>query len=102
MTFCQNLGHDEVGFFGDNEPTVRALLRVLLNSCHALGLRTRIYTTRVSGNSLAENAVQRVRGLACTMLEDLMSRIGVRLNSNHGLWSWAARQACWALNRYQA
>lgn len=22
MTFCQNLGHDEVGFYGDNEPTV--------------------------------------------------------------------------------
>ena len=105
MTFCQNLGHDEVGFYGDNEPTVRALLRVLLNSRHALGLRTRIYTTRVrdsAGNSLAENAVQRIRGLACTMLEDLMSRIGVRLNSNHGLWSWAARHACWAMNRYQA
>ena len=47
---------------------------------HLLGLRTRIYTTRVrgsAGNSLAENAVQRIRGLACTMLEDLMSRIGV-------------------------
>ena len=38
---------------------------MLLNSRHALGLRTRIYTTRVrdsAGNSLAENAVQRARG----------------------------------------
>ena len=47
MTFIQNLGHTEVGLYADNEPTMRALLRILLNSRHALGLRTRIYTTRV-------------------------------------------------------
>ena len=105
MTFCQNLGHDEVGFYGDNEPTVRSLLRVLLNSRHALGLRTRIFTTKVrdsAGNSLAENAVQRIRSLACTLMEEVFSNTGIRLNMNHGLWSWAARHACWILNRYQA
>ena len=41
MTFCQNLGHDEVGYYGDNEPTAWAILPVLLNSRHALGLRMR-------------------------------------------------------------
>lgn len=34
--------------------------------------------------------------------EDLMGRAGLKLNTNHGLWSWAARHACWTLNRYQA
>ena len=77
--------------YGDNEPTIRSLLRILLNSRHAMGLRTRLYTTKVkdsAGNSLAENAIQRVRGLACTLM--------------HGLWSWAARHACWLLNKFQA
>ena len=105
MTFIQGLGHMEVGIYSDNEPTLRALLRIILNSRHAMGLRTRIYTTKVkdsAGNSLAENAIQKVRGLACTMMEDLMSRAGLKLNTNHGLWSWAARHACWTLNRFQA
>ena len=93
MTFIQ-LGHTEVGLYADNEPTMRALLRILLNSRHALGLRTRIYTTRVkdsAGNSLAENAIQRIRGLAGTLMESLMKKVGLRFNSNHALWSWAAR-----------
>ena len=105
MTFIQHLGHTEVGLYADNEPTMRALLRILLNSRHALGLRTRIYTTRVkdsTGNSLAENAIQRIRGLAGTLMESLMKRVGLRFNSNHALWSWAARHAAWTLNRYQA
>ena len=105
MTFIQNLGHTEVGLYADNEPTMRALLRILLNSRHALGLRTRIYTTRVkdsAGNSLAENAIQRIRGLAGTLMESLMKKVGLKFNSNHALWSWAARHAAWTLNRYQA
>ena len=105
MTFIQNLGHTEVGLYGDNKTTIRSLLRIVLNSRHSMGLRTRLYTTRVrdsAGNSLAENAIQRVRGLAATVMEYLMKCTGLKLNTNHGLWSWAARHACWMLNRYQA
>ena len=36
------------------------------------------------------------------MMEDLMSRTGLKINTNHGLRSWAARHACWTLNKYQA
>ena len=60
MTFVQNLGHVEIGLYGDNEPTIRSLLRIILNSRHAMGLRTRLYTTKVrdsAGNSLAESGV---------------------------------------------
>ena len=83
MTFIQNLGHTEVGLYADNEPTMRALLRILLNSRHVLGLRTRIYTTRMkdsAGNSLAENAIQRIRGLAGTLMESLMKKVGLRFS----------------------
>ena len=105
MNFIQSLGHVEIGLYGDNEPTIRSLLRILLNSRHAMGLRTRLYTTKVkdsAGNSLAENAIQRVRGLACTLMGEVMAKTGLALNSNHGLWSWAARHACWLLNKFQA
>ena len=79
MTFCQHLGHHEVAFYGDNEPTIRSVLKILWNT---LGLRTRILTSRIrdsAGNSLTENAEERVGGLTCTIIEDLMSRIQVRL-----------------------
>ena len=36
MTFCQPLGHREVAFYVDNEPTVRSILRILLNSRRAV------------------------------------------------------------------
>ena len=105
MTFIQSLGHVEVGLYADNEPTMRSLLRIVLNSRHSMGLRTRLYTTKVkdsAGNSLAENAIQRVRGLACTLMSDVAERTGLKYNTNHTLWSWASRHACWLLNRYQA
>ena len=105
MNFVQSLGHVEIGLYGDNEPTIRSLLRILLNSRHAMGLRTRLYTTKVkdsAGNSLAENAIQRVRGLACTLMGEVMAKTGQVFNTNHGLWSWAARHACWLLNKFQA
>ena len=105
MTFIQGLGHVEVGLYGDNEPTMRSLLRIVLNSRHAMGLRTRLYTTKVrdsAGNSLAESAIQRVRGLACTLMSDVGERSGLAYNTNHTLWSWASRHACWLLNRYQS
>ena len=31
-----------------------------------------------------------------------MAKTGLALNTNHGLWSWAARHACWLLNKFQA
>ena len=105
MTFCQHLGHHKVAFYGDNEPTIRSILRMLLSSRHVLGLRTTILTPRIrdsAGNSLAENAVQRERGLTCTVMGDLMSRNQVRLNSNNPLWSWAAKHSCWIMSGYQA
>ena len=74
MTFIQGLGHVEVGLYADNEPTMGSMLRIVLNSRHSMGLRTRLYTTKVrgsAGNSLAENAIQRVRGLACTLMSDV-------------------------------
>ena len=104
LAFSQALGHPEVGYFGDNEPTVRQILRMLLNARHALGLKTQIFTTKIrdpAGNGLAENAIGRIRSLAATLMEDVNEEIGIRLNTEHPLWGWAARNAAWMISRFQ-
>jgi hypothetical protein len=60
MAFTQNIGHHEVCFLTENEPTTRQILRCLLNARHALGLPTRIITSKLAdySNALAENSEQ--------------------------------------------
>ena len=95
MSFTQSLGYTTVRFSSDNEPTTRMILRGLLNARHALGLPTRISTSKIAdhSNALAENAVNRIRGLACTLMEEVQHRIKVKLNTDNPLWSWASRHA---------
>eukprot|EP00435_Cladocopium_sp_Y103_P061091 s1031_g22.t1 len=76
LSFVQSLRYAEVGFYGDNEPTIRQILKTIITSRHALGLKTRIYTTKLkdsAGNALVENNIQRIRQLACTLMEDVSS-----------------------------
>ena len=104
LSFVQGLGYSEVGFYGDNEPSIRQILKTIITSRHALGLKTRIYTTKVkdsAGNALAENDIQRIRQLACTLVEDVCERTGLVFPCEHAIWSWAGRHAAWCLNRYQ-
>ena len=41
------------------------------------------------GNSLAENAVGRVRRLACSLMYQLNSKVGVKIQTSGAIWSWA-------------
>ncbi len=64
---------------------------------------TCISTSKIADHSaLSENAVNRIRGLACTLIEEVQTKIGMNLNTNNTIWSWAARHASWLLNRYRA
>ena len=87
MGCTQFLRHHAVCFQIGNEPTVRSILRYFFNERHALGLPTRIRASKIYGhsNALAENAVNRIRGLAATLMEQLQSRIGVKLNTSNGI-----------------
>ena len=104
MSFTQNLGYSAVCFSTDNEPTTRQILRCLINARHSMGLPTRISTSKIAdhSNALAENAVNRIRGLAGTFMDEVQTKIGMKLNTNNTIWSWAARHAAWILNRYRA
>ena len=104
LSFVQALGWEEVGFYGDNEPIIRQMLKTIITARHALGLRTKVYTTKVrdsAGNALAENSIQRVRQLACVFMQDVTQRTGMSFKCDHALWSWAGRHAAWCLNRFQ-
>jgi hypothetical protein len=92
MAFTQNIGHHEVCFLTENEPTTRQILRCLLNARHALGLPTRIITSKLAdySNALAENTVNKVKGLAGTLTDQLKIKLGLKIGTSNPLWSWAA------------
>ena len=54
-----------------------------------------------AGNALVENNIQRIRHLACTLVEDVCERTGLVFPCEHALWSWAGRHAAWFLSRFQ-
>ena len=69
MQFAHRLGHGEVIFRCDNEPAILQLQRLATKTRQAMGLKTRM-TSSVAydhGNALAENAISRVRSLACSL-----------------------------------
>ena len=105
LAFTQILGHEAVQYYCDNEPTARQIVRLLVASRTAMGLKTTMRTTKLydsAGNSLAENVVQRVTR-SCSF-DDGESGGEDRLadsSTNIHLWSWACRHAAWTLNRYQ-
>ena len=69
-----------------------------------IGLKTTMRTTRIydaAGNSLVENAIQRIRNVAATLRESLTESTGLRFSSQHPLWTWACRHGAWLLNRFQ-
>ena len=53
-----------------------------------------------NGNSLAENAVGRVRPLACSLMYQLSSKVGVKIQTSSAIWSWALRHAAWLISRF--
>lgn len=103
LTFTQDLGYTTVCYLTDTEPSTRQILRSILHARHALGLFTRISTSKVKGhsNALTENTVNRIRGLCGTLMEQLQSNIKMKIATSNPLWSWAARHAAGRINRYK-
>ena len=42
-----------------------------------------------------------MRKLAGSFIEGAQSRLGIKIGSDHALWTWAAGHASWVLNRFQ-
>ena len=104
LAFTQVLGHEEVQYYSDNKPTLRQILKLLVTARSSMGLKTTMRTTKIydsAGNGLVENAIQRIRTLAATLMENLTEKIELRFQSQHPIWSWACRRSAWLINRFQ-
>ena len=102
LGFAGILGHSELVFMCDNEPTLLQLKRMVVNARLSMGLPTRKTNPAPysHGNSLVENAVGRIRPLAGTLAHFLSDQVGVEFSTNSPWWSWAFRHACFLLNRF--
>ena len=102
VNFTQISGHAEVICRCDNEPTLKQLQSLVVKAQQQMGLPTR-KTAPVAyshGNSLCENAIQRIRDLAGSLMHTVQQKLNTVISSEHGLWSWAMRHAAWLLNRF--
>ena len=102
ITFSQLLGHTDVTFMADNEPTMRQLMRMAVNTRLAMGLPTRSTTPPAysHGNILVENAIGRVRPLAGSFMHALGEKLGIEISTSSPIWTWAMRHAAWVINRF--
>ena len=102
LSFTAGLGHAEVIFRCDNEPTMRQVLKYVVSTRLSMGLATRSVTPPAysHGNSLVENVIGRLRPLASILMHSVRKRTGMDFSTNHALWTWAHRHAAWLMNRY--
>ena len=102
LSFTAGLGHAEVIFRCDNEPTMRQLLKYVVSTRLSMGLATRSVTPPAysHGNSLVENVIGRLRPLASILMHSVRKRTGIDFSTNHAPWTWAHRHAAWLMNRY--
>ena len=100
--FIQRLGYSEVILRCDNEPAILQLQRLTTKTRQSMGLKTTMSSSVAydHGNSLAENAIARVRQLACSLMHHLHSKIGIQLSTENAMWTWALRHAGWLISRF--
>ena len=89
VQFIQMLGHSDVILHCDNEPAILQLQRLAARTRQGVGLKTHMTSSVAydhAGNSLAENAIGRVRALAWGLVRQLNGYLGVALSSGSALW----------------
>ena len=102
LSFTGLLGHSEVTYRCDNEPTLLQLQRMAINARLAMGLVTHKGSPPPysKSNGLVENAIGRIRPLAGSLMYYMGEQVGVEFDTNSPWWSWALKHACWLVNRF--
>ena len=93
------LGYQAVGIRGDNEPAAQALTRMVCQSRCKLGLKT-IARPSQPFNGAAEQAVQGIRDLGTTLLQQLKEKSGLELTTSHEVVGWAYVHASFLHNAF--
>ena len=87
---------------GDGEPSMKQLVSAVTAARSAMKLKTQVeYIPQGhSQSNPAERAIQTVRRLGNTLLEEVRNGAKIQLPSSHVLFSWAYGHAAWLYNRY--
>ena len=102
MNFLQ-LGYSRVVLRCDAEPVLMKVQGLLQTARQKLGLETLLENGRVrdpGSNAWVENAVNRVRQQAMTLIYHLELQLRMSFPVTHPLFSWCFVHACWLLNRF--
>lgn len=84
IKFVQMLGHLKMTLGCHKEPSVLQLKPLVLKARQGMGLKARESSAVacVKGSTLAENALGRVKPLACTLMHQLHGRRGIQLETS--------------------
>ena len=103
MKILQFLGYSIVVLRCDAEPVLMKVQSLLQTARQKLGLGTLLENGRVrdpGSNAWVENAVNRVRKQAMTLIYHLELQLRMSFPVTHPLFSWCFVHACWLLNRF--
>ena len=103
VKYLQYLGHGDICLRCDQEPAVLTIQSLLQRTWQRKGFRVVIENAKVldhGGNAWAEKAIDRVRGMAGVLLQQLSLNIGHEVPANHPLFSWSFQHAAWILDRF--
>ena len=78
------LGHSELTFRCDNEPTLLQLQRYVVNARRSMGLTTHASSPPPysHSNGLVENVIGRIRPLVGSLMHYMSEQVGVDFSSN--------------------
>ena len=103
MKILQFLGYSKVVLRCDAEPVLMKVQSLLQTARQKLSLETWLENGRVRDpgiNAWVENAVNRVRQQAMTLIYHLELQLRMSFPVTHPLFSWCFVHACWLLNRF--
>ena len=104
MRFIQGLGHNSICLKCDNEPSTLTLQRAIVTARQRLGLKTTVQNPAIGAKGslgFCEKAIDSVRRLANTLLDQARHRTGLPIPTSHILFPWSFIHAAWLLNRYR-
>ena len=103
LGFIAYLGYSAVGIRGDNEPSAMAVTKMVCQARSKIGLKTvdkPCQPYEHATNGTAEQAVQGIRDLATTLLEQVKRKSATELRSSDDMVSWAYIHASMLRNAF--
>ena len=96
LSFIAYLGYQTVEVRADNEPAMESLVTMVVQARSKIGLRTICKPSQPyehATNGAAEQAIQTLRDLGTTLLEQVKAKAGIELKTSDDLVGWSYSHA---------